>query len=157
MLRWTGGAGIGAKAAVGEHPSLRELRLELSSTGLSLKPEVAWLQAAQTLPALERVALQLSMAAVQGRPQGTRDAVNTARLLGVCGWLGLCKGLAHLELTLRHSLSADVVLAAVGAAIGDRLRTLTLDSACLPPTRAGTAGALLSLAGFVLPAPTWRS
>ena len=74
-------------------------------------------------------------------------ACGTARVLRVRRWLHHCHRLSHLELSVLRSVSARKLLAAVAAAVGGRLRTLTLCDVQLPPTRDAAARDMCMLVG----------
>ena len=140
-----------AALAVEGHPCLRQLDVHPLS-------EDAWLHAAETLPALTRMSLGLWRSHVYFLPgeDDVWDARQTARLLSFCGLLGQCGPLEHLALSGCGDAPIQVVLAAVGEAVGDRLRSLTLCGICpvrtqvampgAPHMQAAAAGALLALA-----------
>lgn len=140
-----------AEAAAG-HPCLRELIVDLKNVDPRTAPPEGWLCTAQQLTALERLALKLPVDLVPGVAPGAGPQVQpgggfTAGLLDAIGRLVHCHRLAHLELTGNTKWRSDAkpvheVLAAVGAAAGDRLRSLSLNGTALPLKPADVASVL---------------
>lgn len=98
------------------------------------RPAERWFATARALPALTSLAFQLRGDEFFDAPDLEGDAGRAAHLMRVCGWLGHCKRLADLELTVGClQCPIQVLLAAVGATLGDRLRSLTLVGAKSPP------------------------
>lgn len=114
---WDEEPGCGIAAAVEGHPCLRELHLH--------RPQEDWMRAIPRLPALSDLELNVLSEWFEGEEMEA-DAQATARVLRVCAWLGHCKSLLHLNLTVPGIPPANEMLAAVGAAVGSRLRTLTI-------------------------------
>ena len=125
-------------AAAEGHPCLRELRV---SDG----QEEAWLRAAPRLPALSTLKLVVHP---QLFKQEGLDG-EAAQMLRVFGWVAHCEWLSHLVLKVApHThVAAQDLLAAVGAAAGGLLKSLTLRGAQLPPTRESATRAMQTLVG----------
>ena len=130
-------------AAAEGHPCLRELRLGRAGK--------AWLDVIPQLPALSNLALEIDFEPVDGEAEGPAD--RTALLLGFCGLLVRLERLSHLRLELadpskEHAMPAHELLAAVGAALGSRLRSLTLGVAQMPRGREDAERTLYILPAF---------
>ena len=105
-------------------------------------PLRGWLSAIPSLPALSILHLYLNPAFLRGEPVDRTDASTTmSQVLLVCGCLTHCRCLWHLGLTVpsEELLHAPELLAAVGAAIGGRLQSLSLCYPQLPPARDAAA------------------
>lgn len=83
---------------------------------------------------------------VDGREEAESEALCASQVLRACGWLRGCERLEHLELGVNDPFPVHTVLAAIGAAIGGQLRSLTIVAAEVPRTRAAAAKALYTLA-----------
>lgn len=152
-LYWAGedGDDHGLPEAAAGHPSLERLAINICPDD-DPEPgaEEAWLRAERQLPALTSLTFSLRDNAFGGEELGGgggEDSGGTARLLRLCEWLRPCERLADLSLAVVEGTPAAEALAAVGAAIGDRLETLELGRAALPTTRDAAATTLFVLAG----------
>lgn len=134
-----------AAAAAEGHPCLRELALCFDEEDAADTGYAAWLEAAGTLPALTSLAFKMGPGIFEGADMDGEPG-DAARLLRVCGWLRRCEALSKLKLTVCGDIPAHEALAAVGAAVGDRLQAPTLSGALLPEPRAAAARALYALA-----------
>lgn len=134
--------GTVASAAAG-HTCLRELDLNFSAAGDQFDVEAEWLDAASELPAVSKLAFSLACFAGEGMAE---SAFKRMQLLKACGWLSHWEQVAELELCAYRAPPTHEALAAVGVALGSRLRSLTLTHTLVPPTQAAAAGALHALA-----------
>lgn len=135
-LSWLGQTRDGVADAAVPHLRIEQLDVQVYADSQD-KPEEAWLLAASHLPALTRLTFSLRPDAFEGAEVdgGGGDASRAARLLRLCGWLGHCKRLEHLDLSNAEGAPLQEVLAAVvGASLGGRLASLSIGRAAMPPT-----------------------
>lgn len=142
-----------AEAAAG-HPALRDLSVDLYGDDVPGEGEPAWRAVPQKLPALSRLNLWVhaQMFWPTEDDEEEEGGGGLAELSGVqcaCDCLRNCKGLTHLAFAVGGLDSGPgtlrELLAAVGAAVGGQLRSLTLAGAEVPPQGAA-AEALRALA-----------
>ena len=106
--------------------------------------EKAWLRAIPRLPALSSLQLCVNARSFGGK-ELEGDDLTITQTLRVCACLASCQRLAHLDLTAAPDVSSLQLLAAVGAAVGDRLRYLNFTYTSLPPTPGAAVRALHTL------------
>lgn len=151
-----------AKAVVG-HPCLQDLRLDCAESIVQadkVRPEEAWLRAAQRPPALARLAFWVypersGPEEVEGHEpeeMEENDYACTAWLQRTFGLLYDCKRLTHLEFAVETAepIPLHELLAGVGGAVGRRLRSFTLAGAEVPHTSAVSAALHTVAEGFPL-------
>ena len=136
-LDWFRGDDQSIPAAAEGHPCLHKLGV--------LGQQEAWLRAALRLPALLTLDLWVHPRLFEGPGDVEGEGGAALQVPCVFGWLAHCKRLSHLVLRVRACMSTHDLLAAVGAAAGGRLLSLTLDDVELPQTRDAAARAMQAL------------
>lgn len=147
VLEWIGSLDNAIVTATKEHPRLNELRVGSIEGIMKCTQAEAWLCTIRGLPALSSLVVEFCRggSAVEELEGAGRYS---AMVLWVCERLGHCTRLEHLDLDVNGApLPVSELLAAVGAAAGRQLTSLTLQGALLPRTRAEAERSLHQLVG----------